>query len=217
MSFENFYTIYFYFYSFLWCLIFRSFLQKSRCPRHIRLNQDYPVIAELNNYMCTKKTSLDMQLCTVQRWFSKPLIFEPRFLLTPCILWRSNRCKRISSSSRFDWYHAQSLTRNQLLCRQQTRSMMTQHVCNTFDFELYFVFLNSKLIMKFNLQIFRISNTGVLYTGCTPYFNTPFFEHFFEKFMFWFGTSFFNNPKKILIYWSKTVELIVNNYENLEI
>ena len=39
-------------------LIFRSFLQKSRCPRRIGLNQDYPVIAEVKSYMSTKKTSL---------------------------------------------------------------------------------------------------------------------------------------------------------------
>ena len=31
---------------------FRSFSQKSRSPRHMRLNQDYPVIAEVKSYMC---------------------------------------------------------------------------------------------------------------------------------------------------------------------
>ena len=106
-------------------MIFRSFLQKSRCPRHIRPNQDYPVIAEVKNYICTNKTSIDMQLCAVHRWFSKLFIFEARFLLTPSSLWWPNRCKRISSSSRFGWYHAQFLTRKWLLYRQQATDRWT--------------------------------------------------------------------------------------------
>ena len=105
-----------------WCLIFRSFLQKSRCPRHIRLNEDYPMIAKVKSYMFIKKTSLDIKLCAVQRWFSKLFIFEARLLSTPCIFWRSNGCKRISSSSRFEWYHTRPLAHNRRLRRRYATS-----------------------------------------------------------------------------------------------
>ena len=53
----------------------------------------------------------------------------------------------------------------------------------------------------------------------TPPFldSAPFFGHFFEKFMFCLGTPFFNNPKKYYNLTKRKVELVVNNYENLEI
>ena len=66
------------------CLIFWSFWQKYRSSRLVRLNQNYPVIAEVKSYMCIKKTSLDMLLCTVQRWFSEIFIFEALLAIDYC-------------------------------------------------------------------------------------------------------------------------------------